>query len=70
MRFDWMVPWIQAYSPSHGLWYMVSSPNVGENSATRQKRFFLALTQCPHSIYFEEDSSMEASTGLTLGTRN
>lgn len=21
--------------------------------------FFLALTNCPHSIYFEEDSSME-----------
>lgn len=26
--------------------------------------FFLALTNCPHSIYFEEDSSMEASGGL------
>jgi len=25
---------------------------------------FLALTECPHSIYFEEDSSMEASAGL------
>jgi len=25
---------------------------------------FLALTECPHSIYFEEDSSMEASSGL------
>jgi len=25
---------------------------------------FLALTDCPHSIYFEEDSSMEASSGL------
>jgi len=25
---------------------------------------FLALTNCPHSIYFEEDSSMEASSGL------
>ena len=25
---------------------------------------FLALTECPHSVYFEEDSSMEASAGL------
>lgn len=25
---------------------------------------FLALTDCPHSIYFEADSSMEASEGL------
>jgi len=25
---------------------------------------FLALTECPHSIYFEADSSMEASSGL------
>merc|ERR1712176_1723664 len=25
---------------------------------------FLALTKCPHSIYFEADSSMEASEGL------
>merc|ERR1719174_2927794 len=25
---------------------------------------FLALTECPHSIYFEADSSMEASGGL------
>eukprot|EP00746_Dinoflagellata_sp_MGD_P000649 gnl/MRDRNA2_/MRDRNA2_101164_c0_seq1.p1 gnl/MRDRNA2_/MRDRNA2_101164_c0~~gnl/MRDRNA2_/MRDRNA2_101164_c0_seq1.p1 ORF type:complete len:445 (-),score=90.40 gnl/MRDRNA2_/MRDRNA2_101164_c0_seq1:309-1643(-) len=25
---------------------------------------FLALTDCPHSIYFEEDASMEASSGL------
>jgi len=25
---------------------------------------FLSLTECPHSIYFEEDSSMEASSGL------
>jgi len=25
---------------------------------------FLALTECPHSIYFEEDASMEASAGL------
>jgi argininosuccinate synthase len=25
---------------------------------------FLALTECPHSIYFEEDASMEASSGL------
>jgi len=25
---------------------------------------FLALTECPHSIYFEADSSMEASEGL------
>jgi len=25
---------------------------------------FLALTDCPHTIYFEEDSSMEASGGL------
>jgi len=25
---------------------------------------FLALKECPHSIYFEEDSSMEASSGL------
>jgi len=25
---------------------------------------FLALTECPHSLYFEEDSSMEASSGL------
>jgi len=25
---------------------------------------FLSLTECPHSIYFEEDSSMEASAGL------
>jgi len=25
---------------------------------------FLALTECPHTIYFEEDSSMEASSGL------
>ncbi|CAE8650628.1 unnamed protein product, partial [Polarella glacialis] len=25
---------------------------------------FLSLTDCPHSIYFEEDSSMEASSGL------
>merc|ERR1712151_330193 len=26
--------------------------------------FFLSLTECPHSIYFEADSSMEASEGL------
>merc|ERR1712060_310910 len=25
---------------------------------------FLSLTECPHSIYFEADSSMEASEGL------
>merc|ERR1719253_1243907 len=25
---------------------------------------FLSLKDCPHSIYFEEDSSMEASSGL------
>merc|ERR1712032_1379115 len=25
---------------------------------------FLSLTKCPHSIYFEADSSMEASEGL------
>jgi len=25
---------------------------------------FHALTECPHSIYFEEDASMEASSGL------
>merc|ERR1712206_67199 len=25
---------------------------------------FLALTDCPHSVYFEADSSMEASEGL------
>lgn len=25
---------------------------------------FLSLSECPHSIYFEEDSSMEASAGL------
>merc|ERR1711979_103416 len=25
---------------------------------------FLSLTDCPHSIYFEADSSMEASEGL------
>jgi len=25
---------------------------------------FLAITECPHSIYFEADSSMEASSGL------
>jgi len=25
---------------------------------------FLSLTECPHTIYFEEDSSMEASSGL------
>merc|ERR1711865_452514 len=26
--------------------------------------YFMALTDCPHSIYFEADSSMEASEGL------
>eukprot|EP00668_Euglena_longa_P011197 GGOE01013580.1.p1 GENE.GGOE01013580.1~~GGOE01013580.1.p1 ORF type:complete len:428 (-),score=88.80 GGOE01013580.1:238-1521(-) len=26
--------------------------------------YFLSLTDCPHSIYFEEDASMEASKGL------
>merc|ERR1712113_755234 len=25
---------------------------------------FLSLTDCPHSVYFEADSSMEASEGL------
>ena len=25
---------------------------------------FLSLTECPHSVYFEADSSMEASEGL------
>merc|ERR1711988_1004313 len=26
--------------------------------------WFLSLTECPRSIYFEEDASMEASAGL------
>jgi argininosuccinate synthase len=26
--------------------------------------YFLSLTECPHNLYFEEDASMEASSGL------
>lgn len=49
----------------HALWQLVE-PATGTVKVGLYKGhvLFLALTDCPHSIYFEADSSMEASEGL------
>merc|ERR1712232_22926 len=49
----------------HAIWQLLEpTTGTGKVGLLKGHVLFLALTDCPCSIYFEADSSMEASEGL------